>query len=156
MGAQSASPFDRQGIGGIGWRVNRGVSMAAVSPAPELVELELEIGTESLSDEEGDWLCASCHNPIAKEQHRFLLEGKGEFAFTNPEGVRFEIITFSQLQGCSTVGSPTSEHTWFPGYCWSYCLCAQCGQQLGWHFSGSHEFDGLIRNRLIRSALLKN
>ena len=47
----------------------------------------------------GDWLCAWCLNKVANECDRFLYNGQDEFSFTNPDGIRFEIITFSQALG---------------------------------------------------------
>ena len=26
------------------------------------------------------------------------------------------------------------EHTWYPGYTWSYAYCPQCGKLIGWQF----------------------
>src|SRR6266478_849366 len=79
----------------------------------------------------GDWLCAWCLNRVANEKDRFKYEGQDEFAFSNPAGVHFEIITFSQTLGCQQSGIPTLEDTWFPGHAWSHCLCDSCGQHLG-------------------------
>ncbi len=107
------------------------------------------------SESAQDWLCASCYGGVAKDDDRFQYSGQDEFAFTNPDGFRFEIITFSETQ-CVETGVPTLEHTWFPGHAWSYCLCGKCGQHLGWQYSGTHVFAGLIRDRLVRAACLRN
>jgi len=105
---------------------------------------------------EGDWLCAWCPNRVENERDRFCIDGKDEFTFSNPEGIRFDIITFSETYGCGQTGVPTLEHTWFPGHVWSYCQCAGCGRHVGWHFAGHHEFAGLIKNRIIRALHLRN
>ena len=89
----------------------------------------------SAGDTENDWLCAWCHHRVANERDRFPYDGKDEFIFSNPEGVRFAIITFSRTLGCREVGTPTLEHTWFPGHAWSYCQCDGCGQHLGWYYT---------------------
>jgi len=133
---------------------------------PETGDNQLIVGTfepaladrtaTSLQDHAGDWLCAWCLNRVANEKDRFQHGGKDEFAFTNPAGLRFEIITFSQTLGCRQVGKPTFEHSWFPGYAWSYCHCEQCSQHLGWCYTGQHEFVGLIRNRIVRALHLRN
>ena len=107
-------------------------------------------------DPEGDWLCAWCHHRVANERDRFQYDGKDEFAFSNPEGIRFEIIAFSQTLGCHQTGVPTLEHTWFPGHAWSYCHCYNCRQHLGWFYSGPHEFAGLIKSRLVRALGVRN
>ncbi len=130
--------------------VQTGAATGVVEPA---------LGTRAaaeLSASEGDWLCAACYNRVANERDRFSFEGKGEFAFSNPDGIRFEIITFSETHGCRETGVPTLEYTWFPGHAWSYCLCVECGQHLGWHYSGKFEFSGLIRRRLVRALYLRN
>jgi len=100
-----------------------------------------------------DWLCAWCLNRVAQEQDRFVYKGKDEFTFANPEGIRFAIITFSQTRGCREAGLPTLEYTWFSGHAWSYCLCAGCGQHLGWYYAGQHHFAGLIRDRMVRGCV---
>jgi hypothetical protein len=105
---------------------------------------------------EGDWLCAWCLNRVANEQDRFKFNGQDEFSFSNPDGIRFEIITFSQAVGCTSSGTPTVEHTWFAGHAWSFCLCDSCGKQLGWHYAGKYDFVGLIKTRLVRALLLRN
>ncbi len=76
--------------------------------------------------------------------------------FSNPERIRFHIMTFSQTHGCREVGLPTLEHTWFPGHAWSYCQCSACGLHLGWYYAGQHNFAGLIKDRIARAAPLFN
>jgi len=110
----------------------------------------------SAGDPENDWLCAWCHNRVANDKDRFPYNGKDEFTFSNPEGIRFAIITFSRTLGCRMTGTPTLEHTWFPGYAWSYCLCDHCGQHLGWLYSSKLEFAGLIIARLVRALCIRN
>ena len=110
----------------------------------------------AVSSAAGDWLCAWCLNRIANEGDRFKYEGQDEFNFQNPEGIQFAIITFSRTLGCQQTGLPTMEHTWFPGHAWSFCHCDQCGQHLGWHYAGEHEFAGLIKNRLVRGLTVRN
>ena len=107
-------------------------------------------------DAEGDWLCAWCHNRVANEQDRFPYSGRDEFAFSNPEGSRFAIITFSRTIGCQEAGRPTLEHTWFAGYAWSFCQCDRCGQQLGWYYAGKLHFTGLIKDRIVRALQVNN
>ena len=110
----------------------------------------------SVDDTANDWLCASCHNRVANEKDRFPYNGKEEFTFRNPEGIRFEIITFSRTLGCQKEGVPTLEHTWFPGYAWSYCQRDECGQHLGWYYAGTIEFAGLIIARIVRAVGVRN
>jgi hypothetical protein len=109
-----------------------------------------------VGDTKGDWLCAWCHKRVANERDRFPYNGKDEFIFANPEGIRFEIITFSRTLECREVGAPTLEHTWFAGHAWSFCQCERCGQQLGWYYAGPHQFAGLIKGRIVRASLVNN
>jgi hypothetical protein len=114
--------------------------------------------SRSVADAKSDWLCAWCLNRVANEKDRFRYEGRDEFTFSNPEGIRFEIITFSQTLGCRRSGVPTLalEYTWFAGHAWSYCHCDSCSQHLGWFFSGQFDFAGLIKNRLVRALTIRN
>jgi hypothetical protein len=118
-------------------------------------ELETRV-RETTPDPAGDWLCAWCLNRVANERDRFSHNGKDEFAFTNPEGIRFEILTFSRTSGCCQTGLPTLEYTWFEGHAWSYCQCSGCRQHLGWYYSGQHQFVGLIKNRVVRALHMRN
>ena len=113
-------------------------------------------GDISHGDPANDWLCAWCLNRVASEKDRFNRNGSSEFTFRNPAGIRFDILTFSRTIGCEEAGVPTLEQTWFPGHAWSFCLCARCGQHLGWHYAGATEFAGLIRERIVRAMLVLN
>ncbi|HEY5914864.1 MAG TPA: cereblon family protein [Verrucomicrobiae bacterium] len=104
----------------------------------------------------GDWLCGWCNNPVANERERFVIDGRDEFSFSNPEGIRFDILTFSETHGCHQTGAPTLDDTWFPGHAWSFCLCDGCGQHLGWYYVGHQKFAGLISNRIVRALYLRN
>lgn len=108
------------------------------------------------ADPAGDWLCAWCLNRVADDRDRFSFEGKDEFAFSNPSGIRFEIITFAQTYGCRQTGVPTLEHSWFAGHAWSFCQCERCGQHLGWYYAGQHEFAGLIKAQIVRAISVRN
>ena len=110
----------------------------------------------SQGDPANDWLCYWCLNRVASEKDRFSYEGKSEFSFKNPAGIRFHIITFSRTLGCREVGVPTLEDTWFSGHAWSYCLCDRCRMHLGWYYAGPSEFAGLIRDRIVRALLITN
>ena len=122
-----------------------------------LPELETEGRTSTAAADAGnDWLCAWCLNRVASEKDRFSYDGKDEFAFSNPEGIRFEILTFSQTLGCREAGIPTLQHTWFPGHAWSYCQCDRCGKHLGWYYLGQHTFAGLIKRHITRALNVRN
>jgi hypothetical protein len=110
----------------------------------------------TVSEAEGDWLCAFCLTRVANERDRFAYDGRDEFSFVNPEGIHFEILTFSRTHDCRQAGIPTLDHTWFAGHAWSYCHCGGCGQHLGWFYIGQHEFAGLIKTRIVRALCLRN
>jgi len=131
-------------------------AMSSVEPGvAEIAEPEIRTRSQpSRGDPANDWLCAWCHNRVASEKDRFLREGKSEFSFKNPEGIRFHIFVFSRTFGCRQTGVPTLEHTWFPGHAWSYCLCDRCRTHLGWYYSRPSEFAGLIRDRIVRASLV--
>jgi hypothetical protein len=110
----------------------------------------------AIADPAGDWLCAWCLHRVANDADRFSYDGQDEFSFTNPGGMQFDIITFAHAPGCQDTGQPTLEHTWFPEHAWSYGLCNQCGQHLGWFYTGPKTFAGLIKDRLVRAVLIRN
>ncbi len=121
----------------------------------ELAEPETEAALDSgVSDPANDWLCVWCLNCVANDKDRFHYKGQSEFRFRNPEGIKFHIITFSRAKGCREVGVPTEQYTWFPGHAWCYTVCKRCRMQLGWHYTGPNEFVGLIRDRIVRAALM--
>ncbi len=136
------------------------LSMSMAGTGSDTIVIEVpEISTRvetSQGDPANDWLCAWCLNRVASEKNRYRHEGKSEFSFRNPDGVRFDILTFTRTIGCLEAGVPTLEHTWFPGYAWSYCLCGRCHMHLGWHYIGSSSFSALIRDRIIRALLMMN
>jgi hypothetical protein len=120
---------------------------------------EPEVQTRTLpthGEAGGDWLCAWCLNRVASEKDRFCCGGQSEFAFKNPQGILFQIITFTETRGCRETGAPTLEHTWFAGHAWSFCVCDRCGVHLGWFYTGPTEFAGLIRDRLVRASVAMN
>lgn len=132
--------------------------MAGAAPeALQFTEPEIQAHTRpSQSDPANDWLCGSCLNRVANEKDRFCYDAKSEFSFLNPEGIRFDILTFSRTIGCEQAGVPTQENTWFPGHAWSYCLCDRCRTHLGWQYTGPTEFAGLIRDRIVRALPILN
>src|SRR5947209_15822469 len=89
------------------------VSLETASPAHQSRSV-----TSTAATAAGDWLCGWCLNLVANERARFCYEGKHEFTFSNPEGMRFEIMTFSETEGCRQEGVPTLAHTWFEGHAW--------------------------------------
>jgi hypothetical protein len=129
----------------------------AETGAVEIAEPEIQTRTgPSPGDTANDWLCAWCLNRVASEKDRHLRDGRSTFSFRNPEGIRFDIITFSRTIGCREVGVPTLAYTWFPGHAWSCCVCDRCQMHLGWHYTGPSTFAGLIVNRIVRASIVRN
>jgi hypothetical protein len=101
--------------------------MPSTAPKSATEAQSVPHGQPMLADPVGDWLCAWCLHRIANDRDRFSYNGRDEFVFTNPEGIRFAIITFEKTLGCREASEPTLQHTWFPAHAWCYGLCAECG-----------------------------
>lgn len=94
-------------------------------------------------------VCAACGAEVTTAGDRIDKRGRHEHYFVNPHGIDFQVACYRAAPGCSAVGPPTSEFTWFPGYRWQLALCATCQVHLGWHFTGDGApFFGLIADRL--------
>jgi hypothetical protein len=95
-------------------------------------------------------LCRSCTSPVTSETARIAIDGSHVHRRTNPSGIEFEFGCFATAPGVHTLGTPTAEFSWFPGYTWVYAVCRECVTHLGWFFSGlSPSFHGLILARLM-------
>jgi len=86
---------------------------------------------------------------VSHRRQAVAINGRHEHAFFNPAGIAFEIRCFRQAPGTETQGDPTSDFSWFAGYRWQIALCTTCHTHLGWLFTGSGSFYGLIASRLI-------
>lgn len=81
------------------------------------------------------------------------MGNRSSFRFTNPAGIRFFISCYQQAPGCSLVGRPTQDNSWFGGYYWQLALCTDCNEHLGWYYENRQRgFFGLIRDRLFEQA----
>lgn len=108
-------------------------------------------GLDLLVGEEGgrELLCGSCAHTITSSGEATTVDGARVHVRTNPAGIEFTFGCFRRAPGVQVEGPPTSEHCWFSGYRWSYCLCASCSVHLGWLFAGPEPaFHGLILDRL--------
>jgi len=93
--------------------------------------------------------CAACKHLVTHQHERIAVQGGHEHRFTNPQGIAYRIGCFRRADGCSPIGQPTTEFTWFRGYAWLIALCANCHGHLGWRFQSSQDFfHGLIADRL--------
>ena len=116
--------------------------------------LESEVLSENAEKKKKEPLliCKVCKNIITSPENSIEVDGSHRHTFTNPEGVVYKIGCFSKIQGCTLVGEPIIEHTWFPGFSWQIVICSNCYSHLGWHFqSGENGFYGLVINNLIEN-----
>ena len=111
------------------------------------VELDETTDTEEESESEKSVRCKNCGFDITSPS---LAIEPHEHTFRNPAGFSFHLVCYSDAEGAVNVGSPTTEASWFKGYAWTFAICGQCQMHLGWWYSGSDTFAGLIATRLIR------
>ena len=93
--------------------------------------------------------CHLCSFNITDEEMRIDVLGQVTHCRTNPGGFTYRFRCFRDAPGCSAIGTPVSEHTWFAGYVWQIACCRQCGEHLGWLFKGEDRFYGLIEGRVV-------
>lgn len=92
--------------------------------------------------------CRNCGHTLTTRGAAIEVKGAHEHTFRNPAGYSFHVVCFSEAQGTLRTGTPTYADTWFPGYAWSFALCAECQTHVGWWYTGKDTFAGLIRTRL--------
>ena len=127
---------------------------------PVLLDLSLTDPKVIEDVTEGDeaFLCYLCKAKITEKKYIISISGNTPYhSFTNPYGFSFNVITVSYCEMIIEGSSPVSEHTWFPGYCWTVLSCAGCSEHLGWRFISVKNkipgsFYGLIRDKLILSV----
>lgn len=107
--------------------------------------IELEETTDV--QEQRDVRCKNCEHVITS---RSLAIEPHEHTFRNPGGYSFHVVCYSDAPGALVTGSPTTDASWFAGYAWTFAVCAQCHNHLGWWYTGKDRFAGLIATRLIR------
>jgi hypothetical protein len=113
------------------------------------VSIELEGTTDETTEAETQKSvrCKSCGHEVTSPA---MAAEPHEHTFRNPVGYSFHVLCYNDAPGASDAGEPTTEHSWFPGYAWTFAICKQCHTHLGWWFSGPDRFAGLIATRLIR------
>ena len=100
--------------------------------------------------EERFYLCRQCSNPVAKIGDEVSIgDIPIETMQINPHGYIHEIFTIRSAFHVIIVGSPVPADSWFPGYMWRLCMCAECMLHLGWSYQNYNEaaivFFGLRR-----------
>lgn len=123
----------------------------SVSGSPGTPEVKAEDATRT-KEPDAPLCCARCGHPVTREGHRTTVGGRHEHTRVNPLGIVFHFGCFSRAEGCDTVGPPTAEESWFPGYRWEIAGCGACHTHLGWAFRGEGGFFGLILDRLTRPS----
>lgn len=91
--------------------------------------------------------CKACNKEITDPS--YAVEPH-EHTFRNPAGYSFHLLCYSSADGAVEVGEPTQEATWFAGYAWTFAICSNCHNHLGWFYRGERCFVGLIATRLLR------
>ncbi len=107
---------------------------------------------ETSEDRDYHIICRSCSNVLTSPDESIHIDGNHVHKFVNPAGIIFKIRCFKSVPGCIAVGSPTKEFTWFPGFSWSFAICASCLNHLGWfYFSEGNSFFGLILDNIAEN-----
>lgn len=112
-------------------------------------ELEQQ-NSETLDKDKGPKLrCWVCEHIITDNSQRVTVNGYHNYSRTNPSGITYEFACFGNAAGCTAIGEPSREHSWFVDHTWQIAICRECGEHLGWLFKGDGRFFGLICKRLI-------
>ena len=117
-----------------------------------MLQIAPDVDIEREVDEKTDdaIYCANCGKLITRGRWKLSLGGH-EHVFTNPAGVTFRILCFTEAPGAASAGDLTDKFTWFVGYLWNFARCRGCGELLGWHYCSDDDppkFFGLIKPRL--------
>ncbi len=95
------------------------------------------------------YCCAVCNAFITDDYFSIHINGQHQFIKINPDQHEFSFVCFAEAQGCHKTGLATAKDSWFHNCQWRFAHCKSCSTQLGWFFSGAHNFFGLIREQLI-------
>ncbi|XP_073954251.1 protein cereblon-like isoform X2 [Choristoneura fumiferana] len=99
--------------------------------------------------------CGACGGELARRAHMFAMSSDGVHAnYTNHGGFMHDIVTVRSARNTS-LGAPSAEYSWFPGYCWRVAQCAGCTAHVGWRFDAMKkrlrpaQFYALCRNVVL-------
>ncbi|KAG8323202.1 hypothetical protein J6590_009849 [Homalodisca vitripennis] len=82
--------------------------------------------------------CQYCLNMIGCSADMFSMSTEGpQSTYVNPGGYLHETITLYKVKNVFSIGPPSTEFSWFPGYGWSCCKCKHCNQHVGWKFTAT-------------------
>lgn len=109
--------------------------------------VSIELEEKQDAEEQKSVRCRTCNYEITEPA--FAIQPH-EHTYRNPAGYSFHVLCYSDAPGAAEAGELTSEASWFAGYAWSFAVCKQCHNHLGWWYSGKTRFAGLIATRLLR------
>lgn len=113
-------------------------------------DIDIDISAETGVPGRGKKLyCRLCRTLVTDASQRFSFQGRPLHCRTNPAGITYYFACFHNVPGCAVYGPPTREHSWFNGYQWQIASCSQCGEHLGWAFTGETRFYGIINDKLV-------
>ena len=108
---------------------------------------------EEKKEETRFYLCRQCSNPIANIGDEVSI---GDIPIDtmqlNPHGFIHEIFTIRSAFHVIIVGSPVPADSWFPGYMWRLCICAECMLHLGWSYQ-NYTQDAIVFFGLRRGSV---
>ena len=113
---------------------------------PDLQELVRD--EQDTKDGDDFIICANCETIIGYRADAIEVEGRHTHVRINPLGLEFAFDCYSEALGCTISGKPQHADTWFLGYMWEIASCTTCNEHLGWLFSGSDHFYGLIHTKI--------
>ena len=82
--------------------------------------------------------CRRCNIQLGDQSEIFSLSREGpQCAFVNPGGHVHETLTLYRAKNLRLSGTPSTEHSWFPGYAWTIAECGRCYSHIGWKFTST-------------------
>ncbi|XP_050542239.1 protein cereblon-like [Daktulosphaira vitifoliae] len=73
----------------------------------------------------------------SRTTHQFGIKDIRIHTVQNSLHLKFDVIILKKAF-CIGKGNWQSDFSWFPGYVWKVCVCAHCGQHIGWMFEPLH------------------
>ncbi|MFP4168462.1 MAG: cereblon family protein [Desulfonatronovibrionaceae bacterium] len=99
------------------------------------------------------YLCRDCYSLVTSQLQETKVNSRHVHIFPNPHGLVFEIGCFLDAV-CFTLGQPSTEFTWFPGYAWDIAMCISCRRHLGWMYTNKdRRFYGLVLQALLKREI---
>ncbi|XP_025205986.1 protein cereblon-like [Melanaphis sacchari] len=103
------------------------------------------------------FMCARCGIVVCNMSSVFPMSPEGpQGTFCNSWGIIHDMITVTELHqdlNALSIGIPSSECSWFPGYVWTIILCPNCRNHLGWRYLVNGELS--LKPKLFYGLCLK-